>query len=145
MLYAVKPELTKLLVNDKWDGVNYVLVRDWLLVFENERGRLELRIKAGFITDGGSIPWWYRWRLSPTGAYLIAYLAHDGIYATEALSRSDADWILLELIEELGGNWGIRNEVYVAVRWGGRKVWKEHSPESIAAARELVTVKYTKF
>lgn len=143
MLQAIRPEITPLIINGAWDTQNYVLVRDWHLVFENERGRLVVTIKAGFITDGGSIPWWYRWRLSPTGAYLIAYLAHDGIYATEALSRSEADLILLELCEALDANWIIRNEIWLAVRWGGGDVWKCHTDASKAAARELVSINYT--
>ncbi|MBN2640353.1 MAG: DUF1353 domain-containing protein, partial [Victivallales bacterium] len=120
-----------------------IVAQDWHIVFKNKRITLELTVKAGFITDGGSIPWWYRWRLSPTGKFLIAYLVHDIIYATEYLSRAEADWILLELVQELGGNWVIRNNIYLAVRWGGADVWKQHTAESIADARRLIRGFYT--
>lgn len=138
MIKCEKPVLEKLLVDGVWDGSNYVLVKDWHITFKNKRITLEITIKAGFITDGGSIPWWYRWRLSPTGKFLVAFLVHDILYASEYLSRSEADWILLEMIDELGGYWGIRNLVWMAVRAGGNGVWKAHTPESIGNARRLV-------
>lgn len=138
MIKCEKPELEKLLVNGEWDGSSYVLVKDWHFAFKNKRITLEITIKAGFITDGGSIPCWYRWRLNPVGKFLIAFLVHDILYASEYLSRSEADWILLELVEELGGNWVIRNIIWSAVRVGGASVYQAHTPESIGNARRLV-------
>lgn len=38
---------------------------------------------VGFITDGASIPWFLRWRFSPTGKYFGAAIVHDYILITE--------------------------------------------------------------
>jgi hypothetical protein len=39
-------------------------------------------VPDGFITDGASIPWFLRWRFSPTGKYFGAAIVHDYILVT---------------------------------------------------------------
>lgn len=144
MIICSTPKLEKHIVNGKWDGKNYVLAEDWCV--DAKAGPYHITIellRAGFITDGGSIPWWYQWRLNPVGKYLIAYILHDILYATEYLPREVADSILRELIRALGGNRVIRNAVYAAVKVGGGKVWRGHTTESIAHARQLVRGYYS--
>jgi len=127
------------MIDGKWDGDNYVLKIDWSIDADVSGYHINIvMLKAGFVTDGGSIPWWYEWRLNPVGKYLKAYIVHDIIYATEYLPRAVADAILRELIKELGGNRFIRNAVYMAVRIGGGSVWKQHTEESIRIARNAV-------
>jgi len=46
----------------------------------------EVRVPAGFITDGASIPWIFRRMFSPTGRYFGAAIIHDYILA------KDWDW-----------------------------------------------------
>ena len=88
MIICEKPVLIKLLVNGKWDGENFIVAKDWHIIFKNSRIRLELTIKAGFITDCGSIPRWYRWRLNPVGKFLIAFLVHDILYASVSVQHA---------------------------------------------------------
>jgi|GEM_PF-1771567 len=144
MLTAEDPVITEYYVNGKWDGVTWQLSKDWTCVFENERIYLKITIKAGFTTDGGSIPQLFQNVITPLGIYLLAFLVHDALYASEAVSRAEADWILLELLQALGAGWWRRNEIWSAVRIGGGFVWKQHTTESIAAARQLVITEYRK-
>ena len=127
-----------------WDGIMWELAEDWTIEFKNKRVHLILTIRKGFRTDGGSIPKLFQNIISPLGVYLVAFLVHDALYATEYLPRSEADWILLEILQELGATWWRRNEVWSAVRIGGGFVWEDHTPETIAAARQMVSGSYQK-
>ena len=42
-----------------------------------------ITVPAGFITDGASIPWFLRWRFSPTGRYFGAAIVHDFVLVEE--------------------------------------------------------------
>jgi len=141
-LSADRPVITEHYVNGEWDGVTWELSQDWTCTFENDRVKLTITIKAGFTTDGGSIPKIFQNIISSLGIYLLAFLVHDALYASEAVSRSEADWILLELLQALGASWIRRNEIWSAVRIGGGAVWKQHTIASIAAARALVTLNH---
>ena len=136
------PVLKPYPIANKWDGKTWLLDADWHIIFRNKRIQLELWIKRGFVTDGGSIPQWYQNVVAPLGIYLMAFLAHDALYATEYLSRAECDRILSELIQALGGNWWRRNTIWAAVRLGGGAVWSRHTVETIAAARRLVSGNY---
>ena len=101
-----------------------------------------LRIKKGFAYDGASIPR-VAWPLigSPfTGTHTRGAYIHDALYASELLPRVDCDWIFLDIMEACGAGWIKRNLMWSAVRPAGYFVWKKHSPESIAKARELIEI-----
>lgn len=60
MINTSKPKLEKLLINGKWDKSNYVLSQNWYCYFEDDEFKVDvILLLKGFITDGGSIPWWY--------------------------------------------------------------------------------------
>lgn len=122
----------------EWDGVNWQQIEGWRAEFENDRVRWSMHIKKGFVTDGGSIPERLQGRFHPLGYALAAYLVHDALYATEFVPRAEADYIMLELLQDLGKNWINRNMQYAGVRLGGAIVWARHTFDDICKARELV-------
>jgi hypothetical protein len=99
-----------------------------------------LAFRAGFLTDGASIPrpFWvtighpFHW---PT---LGPALCHDALYAAEYVTRAHADWLFVGWLESVGTTWAKRNRMWLAVRAGGWVPWGRHTPESIAAARRCV-------
>lgn len=124
-----------------WDGVTHVLMEDLnckIVISEDEA--YSLTIKAGFITDGGSIPKAVRNIISPWGYLTIAFLIHDILYATEHFDRDKCDWVLLCACQALGASWLRRNEIYSAVYAFGGSVWKKHTLEGIDAARKLLII-----
>lgn len=56
-----------------WRRTRWQLLRDY--VSDNQH----ITVPTGFITDGASIPWFLRWRFSPTGRYFGAAIIHDYI------------------------------------------------------------------
>jgi hypothetical protein len=98
-------------------------------------------IRAGFETDLASIPR-ALWNLYPPfdPEYRAATILHDGLYASELLTRSEADWTLLEAMQAQGNSWWTRNVFWFAVRAGGAKVWAEHTDESRLEARAFVSI-----
>jgi hypothetical protein len=82
-----------------------------------------ITVKAGFITDGASIPSWLWCILGPFGKYFEAALIHDYIYVHGKelnLTKKDADYIFLEGLEYLGVNFITRYSMFNAVRLFGR-------------------------
>jgi len=97
-------------------------------------------IKAGYTSDGGSIPR-FAWCIDhPVGDGGPAYFIHDGLYQTELLPRLESDEILYEGLEVLGFWWLRRTVIYRTVRICGGSVWDGHTVESIVAARQFVKV-----
>jgi hypothetical protein len=122
----------------KWDGIQWCFYADWNCNIKTEKYEFKLLVKAGFKTDGGSIPQVFQNIINPLGKYLYAFLVHDALYASEYCTRAGADWILLELCEYLGASWIRRNEIYSAVRVGGGAVWLTHTKKSISSSRKFV-------
>jgi len=88
-------------------------------------------------TDIASIPRELRWLYEREGKHTRAALVHDDLYATERFRRSICDRIFKEIlkIDEIE-----RSSVfamYQAVAAFGGEVWKQHTPETILAARLL--------
>lgn len=122
----------------KWNGREWFIAEVWNCHIKTDSYEFDLKIKPGFKTDGGSIPKAFQNIISPFGSYLLAFLVHDALYATEYVTRAEADWILLELCEWLGANWIRRNEIYSAVRCAGGLVWATHTAQGRDAARKLI-------
>lgn len=106
---------------------------DWVSPpFDGKR----LAIRAGFETDGASIPrlFWltighpFQWPL------LGPALCHDALYAAELVSRSHADWLFLGWMQRMGIAWHKRNRIWLAVRVGGAVVYGRHTPASVKQA-----------
>lgn len=100
----------------------------------------EIVFFPGFRCDGGSIDQSLWTVISDPYAtrFLLAFILHDGLYAAELFTRSECDWIFLELMQELGCSWRKRNEVWAAVRLFGGSVWAVHSETSREINRKLV-------
>ena len=86
-------------------------------------------IKKGFDFDGASIPKWL-WSIygSPlNGNYVVASLIHDGLYASQKVSKSIADKIFLDVMKQSNVGYIKRTSMYLAVKLFGGKDWKEAS------------------
>ncbi|MDE2100118.1 MAG: DUF1353 domain-containing protein [Patescibacteria group bacterium] len=86
-------------------------------------------------TDYGSIPMVFQNILRKDGRYAPAYVVHDWLYSSEKFDRATCDWILLEMLQELGAYWLTRNTIYSGVRIGGGFVWRNHDPAKVSALR----------
>ena len=86
-------------------------------------------VKKGFDFDGASIPKWL-WSIygSPlNGNYLVASLIHDGLYASQKVSKSVSDKIFFDIMKQSNVGYIKRTSMYLAVEMFGGKDWKEAS------------------
>ena len=84
-------------------------------------------VKAGFDFDGASIPKWL-WSIygSPlNGNYVVASLIHDGLYASQIVSKSLSDKIFLDLMKQSKVGYVKRTSMYLAVKMFGGKDWNK--------------------
>lgn len=84
-------------------------------------------VKKGFDFDGASIPKWL-WSIygSPlNGNYVVASLIHDGLYASQLVSKKVSDKIFLDLMKQSNVGYLKRTSMYLAVKLLGGKAWKE--------------------
>ena len=86
-------------------------------------------VKKGFDFDGASIPKWL-WSIygSPlNGNYVVASLIHDGLYASQKVSKRISDKIFLDVMKQSNVGYIKRTSMYLAVKLFGGKDWKEAS------------------
>ena len=86
-------------------------------------------VKKGFDFDGASIPKWL-WSIygSPlNGNYVVASLIHDGLYASQKVSKKISDKIFLDIMKQSNVGYVKRTSMYLAVKMFGGKDWKEAS------------------
>ena len=103
---------------------SWVLVE--LLAYQSELLDETLEVPVGFVTDFSSvprIPFIYAWY--GDRAHRESVL-HDWLYFTAYVSRAKADSIFLEAMKARGKSLFVRNGMYLGVRLGGWKAWKEH-------------------
>ena len=89
----------------------------------------KITVKKGFDFDGASIPKWL-WSIygSPlNGNYVVASLIHDGLYASQKVSKSISDKIFLDVMKQSNVGYIKRTSMYLAVKMFGCKDWKEAS------------------
>ena len=89
----------------------------------------KITVKKGFDFDGASIPKWL-WSIygSPlNGNYVVASLIHDGLYASQKVSKSVSDKIFLDIMKQSNVGYIKRTSMYLAVKMFGGKDWKEAS------------------
>ena len=89
----------------------------------------KITVKKGFDFDGASIPKWL-WSIygSPlNGNYVVASLIHDGLYASQKVSKSVSDKIFLDVMKQSNVGYIKRTSMYLAVKMFGGKDWKEAS------------------
>ena len=102
-----------------------------------------ISIRAGFRTDGASIPVPLRRFIgNPFDTVrLIAAVCHDAIYATHLLPRIVADFIYYLALRQCSHMpRACAFAEYLALRAGGKAAWNEKTPESITENRKLVSV-----
>ena len=115
---------------------NYRLLDDWWVWLPVSKKWL--LIKAGFVFDGASIPW-FLWSVvgNPWDPNWVAEaLAHDGLYAAELVEKHRADKELFHLMKQ--GTKKARDNAryfFIAVDDFGDAVWAKHTARSIAEAR----------
>ena len=88
-----------------------------------------ITVKKGFDFDGASIPKWL-WSIygSPlNGNYVVASLIHDGLYASQKVSKIVSDKIFLDIMKQSNVGYIKRTSMYLAVKMFGGKDWKEAS------------------
>ena len=103
-------------------------------------------VPRGFITDGASVPRQLWSIMPPVGAkYSKAAVIHDMLYATEMVTRAEADKIFLEAMKVLKVSKWKRWSMYLAVRAAGWRVWQKHDRAEVLRLRTWVeseTIKY---
>lgn len=120
------------------NGKRRVLLKD--LVYENSK--YVITIKAGFETDGASIPK-FLWSVisSPFyGPIIYGAIVHDGLYTAMKLSRKESDGLLKEMNLESGYNKVKAMLVYSGVRVFGGSHWSDDTTDK----KHLVIIKEKK-
>ena len=86
-------------------------------------------VKKGFDFDGASIPklLWSIYGSPLNGNYVVASLIHDGLYASQKVSKSISDRIFLDIMKQSNVGYIKRTSMYLAVSVFGGKDWKEAS------------------
>ena len=87
----------------------------------------KITVKKGFDFDGASIPKWL-WSIygSPlNGNYVVASLIHDGLYASQIVSKNLSDKIFLDIMKQSNVGYIKRTSMYLAVKLFGGKAWKK--------------------
>ena len=104
-----------------------------------------ISIRAGFRTDGASIPQSLRRFIgNPFDTVrLIAAVLHDALYLSHLLPRIVADFIYylaLRQCSHMPRAYAFAE--YLALRAGGKAAWNEKTPSEIADGRRLVRVRF---
>ena len=102
----------------------------------------KITVKKGFDFDAASIPKWL-WSIygSPlNGNYVVASLIHDGLYASQKLSRELSDKIFLDLMKQHEVGYIKRQTMYYAVRMAGWYSWEQLTKEEIEKYKEFINV-----
>lgn len=76
-------------------------------------------VPCGFVTDGLSIPRFYRWRFSASGRGFRAAIAHDFLYRHAVVPRSVCDRVFRDGLQFCGVNVWERNVMYLTLKLGG--------------------------
>jgi len=116
-------------------GKNRVILEDY--TYENDK--YIITVKAGFNTDGASIPkaFWSILSSPFDGAVTYGAVIHDGLYTKMQLPRKECDNLLREMALEKGYNKIKAFLVYYAVRLFGGSHWKQDTSEQ----KPLINIK----
>lgn len=90
----------------------------------------QIRVPAGFATDGASIPKCFHFWLPPwSPAYAGPAVIHDWLYFIQDTSRKKADRVMLLAMKHNNESFWKRQMIHKAVRAGGFGAWKSHQNE----------------
>ena len=86
-----------------------------------------IKVKKGFDFDGASIPkaLWSVYGNPLSGNFRIAALVHDGLYASQKVSKGISDKIFLDIMKQSNVGYIKRTSMYLAVKIFGGKDWKK--------------------
>jgi hypothetical protein len=113
------------LITDMVDGTRHF----WSLsdlTFSDHSGA-QVTIKAGFLSDGLSIPKVFQSIFSKSPYYIFAGIIHDFGYRRDfphKMSRKNVDRLFLYYMKKYGVGFLARHTIYRAVRLGAFKNWK---------------------
>lgn len=138
--------------NSEWDGelwITLVEIKFRVWHDSNTAGGLQQRllnveyidytIKAGFVTNFGSIPSIARWSLNPMGKPLISYAIHDFMYAKENyFYQSEADRALKDLCLYYNESRWNSNKIYAGVWIGGWTSFHKKTSIYKPVSREVI-------
>jgi hypothetical protein len=146
---------TPLLTEKLNGGRHFRIIQEFTYKLGAKDGPEHIDVPIGEVTDFGSIPWFLRWLVDPTGTSGKAFVIHDrlynggGITHTETIdandhcqlpvtfekmrypSRKEADFILLDGMRVLKEWKVIRGIVYIGVRVGGWYRWEQVRKEKV--------------
>jgi hypothetical protein len=116
----------------------FVLTEDWFCELDG----YIIHIYEGFASDGASIPKWAQSGVSPRyeAKTFPAALVHDALYATQYLSRKQADAEFYRLLTILGVSKFRALVYYGVVRAFGSSIWNKSTTEERYKARMLCWV-----
>jgi len=97
------------------------------LIYYSPREDIEVFVPWGFDTDGASIPPIFNeiWKIG--GEAMAPAVIHDYLYRSQLTSKTVADRIYLEAMEEVGVSKFKRYAMYYTVRIFGNKAWTLYS------------------
>lgn len=86
-----------------------------------------IKIPAGFVFDGASIPRLLRWLFSRVGApHQVAALLHDWMYSEQLVSRRHADRMYFRVCKKMGVGTGAAAAMYLALILFGSAAWAKN-------------------
>jgi len=121
----------------KWEVIDNGRKRQLTEDYTYENSKYKITVKAGFITDGASIPkaFWTVLSSPFSGPLVYGAVIHDGLYAAMKLPRKVCDGLLYEMGSEMGYNKIKDKLVYRVVRLFGGSRWKKDTEAEMHLVR----------
>lgn len=112
------------------------------LGYHDDLTDIDIWVPEGFSCDFGSVPSLFTGLVPRIGKVAGAYILHDWLYRNCGkvmlseyldikLSRTNADRIMLEAMDEHNMNWWRRNAAWMGVRIGGSAAWDKYCGKEI--------------
>ena len=96
-------------------------------------------VRSGFVSDLASVPQPF-WSVLPrTGRYAHAAMVHDYLYWTQTTTRSTADEIFRNAMEDSGVAGATIQAMYAAVRAGGQSAWNTNATAKANGERRILS------
>ena len=120
---------------------SWKLLEDYTLATD----KYEVTVKKGFDFDGASIPriLWSVVGSPMEGNYVPGAVIHDGLYASQKVSKTEADNIFLDLMKQSKVGYIKRTSMYLAVKMFGGKDWKKANEYKDEYANYVVVIANT--
>lgn len=113
------------------DNGNIEVFDDFTITY----GQWKIELPTGFISDGNSVPWLFRWLVPKFGKNTIAGIVHDWLYyrgdilvdnLPQKITRRQADIVRLDLCRKCSVPFVQRAASYIGLRLGGFFAWRSH-------------------